>query len=426
MPRPSAAIALVALLAATGAAAQDGAAPSTDLRRVETEMEAARARQAELAAKARETAAALEDLRRRSIAAAQEIDAQQAALEDLGQELAALAAEAETREARLAESRERLRRLLGGLTRLARLPPEALLVRPQAPIDAVRSALLLQAAIPAIEHETGQLRTELAALSDIRRDLLRHREEAETARRRLAEETATLDAVMAERESLLAETTAAQRAEEGRLASLAERAADLRDLIERLAADRRARAEAARAEAARLEAERQQQAAAEAARAEAERLRAEAEARAEAERQLAAVPRANLVDGVLLPASGDVVLRYGQKDRFGAPSRGVTVDARPGSPVVAPIDGTVRFAGVFRGYGRILLLEHTGGYHSMISGLDRIGVRVGQDVLAGEPVGTVPQNGQNQQSLIYFEFRRAGQPVNPIEGMAQALRRGRG
>src|SRR3546814_6464457 len=65
--------------------------------------------------------------------------------------------------------------------------------------------------------------------------------------------------------------------------------------------------------------------------------------------------------------------------------------------VVAPLDGTVRFAGEFRGYGRILILEHAGGYHSMISGLGRIDARVGQHVLAGEPLGGVPQNGHRSE-----------------------------
>jgi septal ring factor EnvC (AmiA/AmiB activator) len=80
--------------------------------------------------------------------------------------------------------------------------------------------------------------------------------------------------------------------------------------------------------------------------------------------------------------------------------------------VVAPWDGRVEFAGPFRGYGQILIIEHGDGYHSLLAGLERIDVAVGQALVAGEPVGVV-KSGEGKPSL-YLELRRHGQPIDPL------------
>ena len=96
--------------------------------------------------------------------------------------------------------------------------------------------------------------------------------------------------------------------------------------------------------------------------------------------------------------------------------------------MVAPLDGQVRFSGTFRGYGELLILEHGGGYHSLIAGFGRIDARIGQQVLAGEPVGVtaLPQSDATEDLSVYFEFRSNGQPVNPVQGLAMARERLRG
>ncbi len=420
-PRP-AALCLAALLAAglpAAAGAQGTADPGADLQRLEGEIDEARRRQAELDARAAEVATELEVLRQRSIEAAGKIVVQQIALGDLETRLLELETDVAAREQSLTEKRERVARLIGGLTRLARTPAEAMIVRPERPVDALRASRLLRAAIPAIEDEAEALRAELQDLARRRADLLSQRDAAEAARRQLNADIATLGGIMEEREALLGRTEPEREAEARRAAALAAEASGIRDLIERLEAERR-RAEAEEARRLAAQAEEARRRAAE------EAARREAEARAAAERRIAALPPAALVEGVLMPANGEIVLRYGQRDRFGTASRGLTLRARPATPIVAPLDGTVRFAGEFRGYGRILILEHAGGYHSMISGLGRIDAEVGQQVLSGEPLGSVPQNEQDQPSLIYFEFRRNGQPINPIDGLTQARERGRG
>ncbi|HSK38939.1 MAG TPA: peptidoglycan DD-metalloendopeptidase family protein, partial [Arenibaculum sp.] len=127
----------------------------------------------------------------------------------------------------------------------------------------------------------------------------------------------------------------------------------------------------------------------------------------------------------LLPATGKVILRYGEADEFGNASRGLTIATRPGAAVISPFDGSIMFAGPFKGYGQILIVEHADGYHSLIAGLGRIDTRVGQQVLAGEPIGAMATRGDGTPDL-YFELRRKGQPINPQRGISASNGRGQG
>ena len=117
------------------------------------------------------------------------------------------------------------------------------------------------------------------------------------------------------------------------------------------------------------------------------------------------------------PAVGRLVGRYGQATKGGLTRKGISVETLPGAQVVAPYDGRVVFADAFRGYGRLLIIEHGEGYHSLLAGLARIDTAIGQWVLAGEPVGVMGRTGKGKPTL-YVELRRKGQPINPLPWLA--------
>ena len=125
------------------------------------------------------------------------------------------------------------------------------------------------------------------------------------------------------------------------------------------------------------------------------------------------------------PVQGRIVRQYGDKDEFGATSKGIVLEGRAGAQVVAPFDGEVVFAGPFRGYGRILLIEHGGGYHTLLAGLGRIDRVQGDRLLAGEPVA-VMGDAEAGRTRLYVEFRRDGRPINPRPYMAVAQNRTNG
>jgi septal ring factor EnvC (AmiA/AmiB activator) len=116
------------------------------------------------------------------------------------------------------------------------------------------------------------------------------------------------------------------------------------------------------------------------------------------------------------PAVGTVKGRYGGAVRRGIRRKGLVVATRAEAQVVAPYDGKVVFAGTFRGYGLLLIIEHSEGYHSLLSGLARIDAIIGQSLLSGEPVGKMGNLGAGREQL-YVELRQNGTPINPMPWM---------
>jgi septal ring factor EnvC (AmiA/AmiB activator) len=105
----------------------------------------------------------------------------------------------------------------------------------------------------------------------------------------------------------------------------------------------------------------------------------------------------------------------------GAHAPGLTFLTEPGAAVVAPGDGEVLFAGYYHKTGKVLILEMGGGYDLVLAGLERIDVRPGDELLAGEPVGAMPRISAGNK--LYFELRQNGKGVNPAPWMEVDLRK---
>lgn len=375
---------------------------------------------AELAREAERLAREMGTLRARLIETAEEAARLEEELAGIEEKLRILGEQEALQTRRLEEERARTADLLGALQRLSRVPTEALVMRPEAPLDTLRSALLLRSTVPELERRAQALAGAIRHLSDLRSDIAARRTRAEQARAELAGRMEEMQVLVAQRQDLASRNEAERKTLARRTAGLAAEARDLRELLERLEAERAAAA---------AEERRQAEAAARAAAEEAARREQE---RREQERRAALAaarpPEAPGDDGearMPLPVSGTVRLRYGEADRFGNASRGLRIETRPGAAVISPHDGSIMFAGPFRGYGQILIVEHANGYHSLIAGLGRIDAQVGQQVLAGEPVGAMAAS-QTGNPDLYYELRRNGQPINPQRGLSALGGKGHG
>jgi murein DD-endopeptidase MepM/ murein hydrolase activator NlpD len=89
----------------------------------------------------------------------------------------------------------------------------------------------------------------------------------------------------------------------------------------------------------------------------------------------------------------------------------LTIPAAPGQAVAAPVDGRVAFAGNFKSYGLLLILEHQGEYHTLLWGFARLAVRQGEQVQVGRIVGIMDASGDDPP-VLHVERRRNGRPVN--------------
>ena len=122
-----------------------------------------------------------------------------------------------------------------------------------------------------------------------------------------------------------------------------------------------------------------------------------------------------------LPVKGKIVKLFGQTDPIGLTTKGITISTRPGARVVASFDGRVIYAGPFRTYGNILIIDHGEGFSTLLVGLGYIGVKTEQVILGGEPVGkmeTVPLKNKEINQKLYIELRKHGKPIDPMAWMS--------
>jgi septal ring factor EnvC (AmiA/AmiB activator) len=254
------------------------------------------------------------------------------------------------------------------------------------------------------------LKTDLAALDDLGRQIAGRR-----ARIQLV--AASLDAgrqkiaALLRRKAELQRQTAAQAAEaDARSAKLAAEAKDVRELIEKLARQRQQEEEEQRRRQEELRQQEQlQQQQQEQQQKQQQKQQGQAK-RPVSPGNIRAFPKA--LGSLAAPVAGRLVARFGATDESGSPSKGILLETRPQAAVVAPFDGQVLFRGPFRSYGEILIIQHAGGYHSLLAGLARSDATVGQWVLAGEPVGVMGLS-ENGGPKLYMELRRDGHPVDP-------------
>ncbi len=133
-----------------------------------------------------------------------------------------------------------------------------------------------------------------------------------------------------------------------------------------------------------------------------------------------AIPFASAHAKLPLPAQGRRVLAFGERTQYGANSKGMVIETRSGAQVTAPCDGWIVYAGEFRSYGQLLIINAGDGYHVLLAGMSQIDAQPGQFVLAAEPIGTMTGAVKTSQSsvqtnapVLYIEFRRDGRPIDP-------------
>jgi murein hydrolase activator len=301
--------------------------------------------------------------------------------------------------------------VFAALQRMGRRPPPAVLVRPEDMLEAVRASILLGAVLPELRAEAEALATDLA-------ELVRLKDAIAVDRATLGQEMAALNAeqdrvaaLMNARQGRLAEVERDAGKEQERAGELAQKAGTLKELIERM--EREIAGAQRAAEEARKATEAQ-------ARETRERF-AEAAFRDPA-RLTPKIPFSEAKGMIPRPVSGPISRQYGASDSYGGTSRGISINTRPKAVVVSPADGWVAFAGPFRSYGRLLIINAGGGYYLLLAGMDQINVDVGQFVLAGEPVATMGQASlvspaagaiESNDPVLYVEFRKDGGSVDP-------------
>jgi len=310
--------------------------------------------------------------------------------------------------ASLVARRAVLAEVLAALVRMGRNPPPALLMRPDDALDAVRSAILLGALLPEMRVEAETLAADLAELSRVRTELATARDSLTALRRALEEDRLRISTLVSERQRLQAESGAALPADKAQAESLAKASGDVHDLVTKLETEVAPAAKAADAAksvpppaATAVEAAKSQMA-----------------ALSNPGRLAPAMPFIQAKGLLPLPVAGVRLKDFGISDGVGGNEKGMTFATRAGAQVASPTDGWVVYAGPFRSYGQLLIINAGGGYHILMAGMERITVDLGQFVLTGEPVavmGNGPRaaGAASGQPHLYVEFRKDGISIDP-------------
>ncbi len=391
---------LLALAALGGAAAQVPPSDPAQLQRALAEARAAGAaagrRAAELEAQASTAQAAVERTAREAAGIAARIQQAEAGIAANEARAAMIERDRAALRARLAQRQQPLVRLTAALQRLARRPAGFALLRPGSLQDTVYLRAALEAMLPEIRRRTADLRAELDRSRALQAQARTNAQGLRQAQRDLAARRQVL-ATLESRQRLAARAAGGLAAREAdRALALAEQARDLNGLVGQLDEAGRRRAALAALPGPIL------------------RPAVPGAVSLPAAAQASAAPALRL-PGFALPLAGRLVAGFGA-ERPGQPrSRGITLLARPAAQVVAPAAGRVVFAGAYRGYGQIVIIEHPGGWTSLVTGMGALDVEVGDRLVNGSPLGVAGPG----QPLVSLELRKDGQPVNPLDQLGR-------
>ncbi|MEM8725321.1 MAG: peptidoglycan DD-metalloendopeptidase family protein [Pseudomonadota bacterium] len=307
--------------------------------------------------------------------------------------------------ARLAERQQPLVRLTGALQTTARRPLALSALQPGSLKDLVYVRAVLDSAVPQIRERTSALRGEL----EEGRRLETQAQEALASLRGSEQDLQAKRAELTEletRQRLASREARSNASREGeRALALAEEARDLDGLIDRIDD-----AAALRSELAALPGPLLRPTGLVVPRAGAVAETAASEAGEETDLATSRANDAPPPADFQLPVQGRTIVGFGELRDSGLRSTGVSLAPAAGAQVVAPATGRVAFSGPYRGYGRIVIIEHAGGWTSLVTGLDRVDVEVGDTLIGGSPLGVAAR----EEPAITIELRRGGEPINPL------------
>ncbi len=384
-----------------------------DLAKMEREVQAQNLEHKKLQAQATQISLELTRISKDMIASAKQIQNSEEKISRMESELETLRADLKKTEENFVVEDDNLIKTLSALQNLALKPTEALFVQPLTPVEIIRSAMLLREAVPYLQENAARIREDLEKI-EAQKNLVEKQVARIIRQKKILEKEHEQMKALVQRKSKIRNAVEIKSVKaKKKVEQLASQANDLRDLLNKLEKQRQEKLRRQEEERRRL----------------AELKAAEARRAAEETKKLEEKQRADLIKfkpevinevgenfvkakgHLLRPARGPVVTAYGEQMSKGVTSKGIIIKTRSQAQVISPYDGTVIFAGPFRGYGNLIIIEHGQGYLSLLAGLEEVDCELGQMLLAGEPVGQMPESGD---ARLYVELRKDNHPVNPL------------
>ncbi len=288
---------------------------------------------------------------------------------------------------KLAAEQEPAMRLMAALQTLSRRPPALALVQPGSVDDLVHTRAILAGLMPQLRQKTVAIRAQIEQSKALRADADRAVAALDASKQRLNEKRNELLALSAERRLAYDKLRGSALVEQDRAIALGEKARDIVELMDDLAEDGSIRDRLAALPGPELRPDRPGDAA-----------REPGDDSAAAQDTLP----------YRLPVVGSVVTGLGEVSDAGVRSRGLTLAVRPLAQLVAPAPGRIVFAGPYRGYGNIIIIDHGQGWTSLVTSIESLDVAVGDNLVQGSPIGRAGA----ENPTVTVELRRGKDPVD--------------
>ncbi|MFM1814182.1 MAG: hypothetical protein RLZ98_877 [Pseudomonadota bacterium] len=420
-PKPAVGTFVVAMLLAAVAQAQESGRDATRdrLRDSEQRLLESKRRSQQIEGSLQVLSRQREELNARLIDTGRLIQGAEQRMTAIEDRLGKLNVQKEAAQRKLFGSYASISTLLSAMQRMGRNPPPVIVTRRKDALEMVRSAMLMAHAFPHLRERAQVLGGELKQLETLIADIGKQRDDLGAETKKLGEAQAALKSLIEVKKRTVVEQQ--QQLEDVRKASavIARNVKSMSELISKL--------DDAVAEKTGLGAYEQRPRSEDAKVAAAPPPRPPGPATefkpvttaftGKPGRLKPEIPFIRAKAQLPRPAVGREILGYGDKTELGSKSEGVVIETRHGAQVTSPCDGWIVYAGVFRSYGQLLIINAGDGYHVLLAGLSTIDVQVGQFVLASEPVGNMDarRKGKSQDSapVLYVEFRKEGRPIDP-------------
>lgn len=370
----------------------------SDLAKIEAEAKKASQERLKIEKQASKVKDEIDILNQKMIEAARQIQQGEDEVQQRQNELEKLQEHLIKTEAKFNEEHSMLIETLSALQNLALRPSAAVLVQPLSPVEVMRSSILLRGSVHSLEGRAEVIRQGIEDINNQRAEIAARLDELSSKNETLNHQQLELQKLSKQKNNLYGQLSTQSKEAKEKATQLAGQAKNVRDLLEKLEKQN--------------ELERKQ-------RAEKERLlkmQAADEIRQKNSYTFAgkSVNFARAKGKLTRPARGSIVTAFHAELSRGVVSNGIDIKTVSNAQVIAPYDGTVMFAGPFKNFDNLIIIDHGDGYTSLLSGLAHTDTEVGQVLLAGEPIGTMP-SGNNVK--LHMEIRKNNHPIDPSAWM---------
>ncbi len=359
-----------------------------DLKRIEQQLLQERQAHLESQRQSDKLADEIRSVQKQMVRSAQAVQEKEDMILKLEERLETLRLEEAALSEKLAKSKGQTVRLVTALQSLALRPKEQFFLEKQAPAQILRSKLMLNSSVPIVREMTSSVINDMDKLEETKVEIQSQIRKIKETMSKLADRTTQMTGLIAKKTKLQAQYDETHEKSGKRIVALASQANDLKELLLKLEKEKKRRAEE-------------------------EKRKKERQAKSIQNKINAFLPLSSSFEkakGTLpYPVNGQIIENFGDATVKGMHAKGLTIQTRQEATLRAPFKGAVLFAGPFKSYGKMLIIDCLDGYLILLAGLDEIYTQTGQDVIVGEPVGKM---GADRLKL-YIEIRKDGQAIDP-------------